>query len=128
MTAVILVSHGSRMAKTKQEVYELIEKLKSLLVFDFIECAFLEIETPSIADAITLCVQKGAGKIIILLNFLNAGRHVDTDIPYILDQARKKFPHVEIHMTKPIGQHPEIPQLFVKMLLPYLSFSNDSGV
>ncbi len=126
MKAVILISHGSRLAETKNEVCGLIEKLKILYKETLIEYGFLEIESPSIPQAIDSCVQRGACEIIILLNFLNAGRHVDTDIPKILQQARLKFPHIKIHMTRPVGQHPEIPLLFAKMLEPYLSFSNDN--
>ncbi len=125
MKAVVLVSHGSRLSKTKDEVWELIKNLKELVGISLIECAFLEIETPSIPDAIDLCVEKKATEIIILLNFLNAGRHVDYDIPQILDSARKKFPHIKIYMTQPIGQHPAIAGLFAQVLLPYLNLPND---
>jgi sirohydrochlorin ferrochelatase len=124
MKAVLLISHGSRIAKTKQEVLLLIEKLKDLLKFSFIECAFLEIERPSIPDAIAGCVKKGATEIIILLNFLNAGRHIDFDIPQILNQSRQQFPNVKIILTQPIGQHSEVPQLFSQIITPYLTDSN----
>ncbi len=124
MKAVLLISHGSRIAKTKQEVLLLIEKLKDLLKFSFIECAFLEIETPSIPDAIAGCVKNGATEIIILLNFLNAGRHIDFDIPQILNQARQQFSNTRIVLTEPIGQHSEIPQLFSQIITPYLTDSN----
>ncbi len=125
MKAVILISHGSRLVKTKDEVKDLIEKLKKLLSIPLIEYGFLEIETPSIPQAIESCVQKGANEIIILLNFLNAGRHVDKDIPQILDDARKEFAHVKFYMTEPIGQHAQIPALFAQMLSSYLVESND---
>ncbi len=125
MKAVVVVSHGSRLSKTKDEVCELIKNLKVLVGISLIECGFLEIEKPSIPDAIDLCVEKQATEIIILLNFLNAGRHVDHDIPQILKSARKRFPHVKIHMTQPIGQHPAIVGLFAQMLSPYLNLPND---
>lgn len=124
MRAILLISHGSRIAKTKQEIHLMIEKLKDLLKLSFIECAFLEIESPSIPDAIAGCVKKGATEIIVLLNFLNAGRHVDTDIPRILNEARHQFPHIKIILTKPIGQHFEIPQLFSQIVKPFLIDSN----
>ena len=124
MKAVLLVSHGSRISKTKQEVLLLIEKLKIRVGITFIECAFLEIETPSIPDAIAKCIDEGASEIIVLLNFLNAGRHVDFDIPQILNQARLQFPNVRMILTQPIGQHSEIPQLFSQIIAPYLIDSN----
>lgn len=116
MRAALVISHGSRTSKTKEQVQALVKKLQSLTGISLIEYAFLEIESPSIPQGITNCVQKGATEIIILLNFLNAGRHVDVDVPAIVQESREKFPHVEIHITKPVGQHPAIPKLFAEML------------
>ncbi len=128
MKAVILISHGSRSAQTKQEVFELIEKLKLLLNISYVECAFLEMENPSIPDAIAAAVTNGAREIVILLNFLNAGRHVDFDIPQIVNEAQKKFPQVSMYITKPLGQHKAIPSLFADMLLPFINSSNESKI
>ncbi len=119
MKAVILISHGSRISKTKEEVSQLIEKIRPRTTITFIQCAFLELESPSIPEAIADCIKQGADEIIILLNFLNAGRHVDTDIPQIINEARHTFPHVKIYLTQPVGQHEGIANLFSQMLLPY---------
>ena len=117
--AVLIISHGSRISKTKKELQGLAKKLRSLTGFTLVEYAFLEIESPSIPLGISHCVRKGAAEIIILLNFLNAGRHVDMDIPRIVEEAAAKFPKVKIRLTKPVGQHSGILKLFVKMLSPF---------
>lgn len=119
MKAVIIISHGSRISKTKEEVCILVEKIKKLTHISFMECAFLELESPSIPESIDACIGRGATEIIILLNFLNAGRHVDTDIPEIVNDARARFPHVKFHITPPVGQHAGIADLFAEMLSPY---------
>jgi sirohydrochlorin cobaltochelatase len=119
MKAVLIISHGSRSAKTKEEVRELIAKLKPLTSVALIECAFLELESPLIPQGIELCVSRGATEIIILLNFLNSGRHVDVDIPGIVEESRKKFPAVTITITQPVGQHEGIAKLFADMLEPF---------
>ncbi len=119
MKAALIISHGSRSAKTKEEIRHLIAKLQLLTEISLLEFAFLEIESPSIAEGIENCVQKGATEIIILLNFLNAGRHVDQDIPRIVQESQKIFPQVKIDITTPIGQHPAIPRLFAELLAPF---------
>ena len=119
MKAALIISHGSRSAKTKEEVQSLIGQLKPLTAIPLIECAFLELESPSIAEGIELCISRGAAEVIIMLNFLNAGRHVDVDIPAIVDESRKKFPNVKIIITQPVGQHPGIANLFAEMLAPF---------
>ena len=116
MKAVLLVSHGSRSIQTKREVRQLLSRLKPVINTDILKYAFLEIERPSIPEAIDQCVKKGAQEIIILLNFLNAGRHVDEDIPEIIRKARQKHKNVQIISTIPVGQHPRIVHLFAHLV------------
>ena len=116
MKAVLLISHGSHFPKTTQEVKEFVVQLKEQSDIAIVEYAFLEIASPSIPEGIDICVEKGATKIIILLNFLNAGKHVDEDIPHIVDEARVKHPSVEITVTQPIGKHEKIVKLFLDMI------------
>lgn len=116
MKAVLLVSHGSRSSKTKEEVIELVKVLKFKTGVDIFEFAFLEIEHPSIPEGIDLCVQKGATQVIVLLNFLNSGRHVNEDIPAIVEEAQENYPEVEFSISQPIGQHEKISDLFVDLI------------
>ena len=112
MKAVLLVSHGSHSPKTRKEVAALIRKLKKKMTGDFVSFAFLEIASPSIPEGISECVKKGATKIVILLNFLNSGKHVDHDIPRIVKEAGTKYPSIKFCLTSPVGQHPRITELF----------------
>ena len=112
MKAVLLVSHGSRSSKTKEEVIDLVKVLKFKTSIDIFEFAFLEIEHPNIPEGLDLCVRKGGKQIIILLNFLNSGRHVNEDIPAIVQEAKEKHPGVEFLISQPIGQHEKIADLF----------------
>jgi len=116
MKAVLLISHGSRLSQTKEEVVQLLRKLKRKSAADIFEYAFLEIEKPSISEGIDICARKGAKEIILVLNFLNAGRHVDIDIPQIIRDARRKYPAVSIRSTVPVGQHLGIVSLFWDMI------------
>ena len=116
MKAILLVSHGSRSPKTKEEISALVRVLRQRLPQDIVEFAFLEIETPSIPEGIDQCIKQGAAEIVVTLNFLNAGRHVDQDIPAIVLAAQKKYPHIKIIISKPIGQHVQIPNLFIDLI------------
>jgi len=116
MKAVLLISHGSHSPKTKQEVVALIKRLQPLCDFGIFEYAFLEIEKPSIPEGIDICVEKGATDITVLLNFLNSGKHVDDDIPRIIKEAKIKHAGVNFGSTIPVGQHPQITELFLDLL------------
>ena len=116
MKAVLLVSHGSHSPKTKREIENLVQLLKKQSGIPIFEFAFLEIERPTIPEGIDICVKKGAKEIVVLLNFLNAGRHVDQDIPAIVKEAQAKYPQIPIRITTPVGQHPGIINLFKDLL------------
>jgi len=116
MRAILIVSHGSRSPKTKEEIKVLVQILGCRLPNDIIEFAFLEIEHPSIPEGLDQCVSKGATEIVVALNFLNAGRHVNEDIPAIVSAAQAKYPQIKISITQPIGQHPQIPDLFIDLI------------
>jgi sirohydrochlorin ferrochelatase len=114
--AVLLVSHGSRSSKTKEEIIILVDSLREHLPEEIIEYAFLEIESPSIPEGIDRCVSQGAAQIVVTLNFLNAGRHVNEDIPAIVHRAQEKYPQIKFILSRPIGQHPQIPNLFIDLI------------
>lgn len=116
MKAVLLISHGSRSSETKREISQLVDRLRSAGGADIIEFAFLELETPSIPQGIDMCVEKGATRVIVLLNFLNSGRHVNVDIPAIVEESKKKYPDISISITIPVGQHPGIDALFLDII------------
>ena len=116
MKAVLVVSHGSHSLKTKREVAALIRKLRRQTKIPIVKFAFLEIESPSIPEGIDLCVKKGAKEILITLNFLNSGKHVDEDIPRIIRETKTKYPAMKFKITKPVGQHPKITHLFLDLI------------
>ncbi len=116
MKAILIISHGSRSPKTKQEVAVLVNRLRQSLPGMIVDFAFLEIEPPSIPEGIDQCVAQGADEVVITLNFLNSGRHVNDDIPSIVAESQKKYPHIKISITNPVGQHPQIPNLFIDLI------------
>lgn len=110
--AVLIISHGSRSPKTKLEVEALIDRLSSERSDMIFEMGFLELEEPSIPQGVDRCVEHGAKEVVVILNFLNSGRHVDQDIPEIIADCRKKHLGVRIELSTPVGQHPRMVELF----------------
>ena len=120
MKSILLVSHGSHNPKTKQEIADLTQKIKSATQTKHVRFAFLEIESPSIPEGIKQCVEEGADEVLLLLNFLNSGRHVDEDIPAIVADEAKKYPQCTLSVSKPVGQHDGILKLFLDLIeMPY---------
>jgi len=116
MKAILIVSHGSHSPNTKIEVSLLVDILHQHFSSSIVEFAFLEIESPNVSEGIDICAFQNATQIVIALNFLNSGRHVDEDIPAIVQTAREKYPQIQLTITKPVGQHPKIPNLFIDLI------------
>ena len=105
MKALLLVAHGSRRAKSNQEVVEMSKKLKKHCEgeFDIVNPAFLELADVLIPDGIKQCVEDGATSIIVLPYFLNSGRHVVEDIPNIVNAEKENHPDVPITISSHLG-------------------------
>ena len=77
--------------------------------FDFVICAYLETTSPSIQQAIDVCVRRRARKIYVLPYFLLMGMHTQADIPRIVSLARKKHQgKAKIILCPYIGYHDKI--------------------
>ena len=107
MKALIILAHGSRRDESNLEISDLTNKVKMLVSekFDFVEYAFLEMETPSLMDSIENLIDKNVSEIIVFPYFLNSGVHIKSDIPVILEKARVKYENCVFKLTSPIGAY-----------------------
>lgn len=116
ISAVLLVSHGSRSAQARREIDALAGRLAKASGADVFESAFLEIEQPSIPEGLEACARKGALRITVLLNFLNSGRHAASDIPEIVRAFQAGHPGVECRITPCLAAHEGIDALYLDLL------------
>lgn len=116
MKAILLISHGSRYDETIDEIRATLQEITKKTDVVILEYAFLEMQSPDIPEGIERCITRGADEILVLLNFLNAGRHVDRDIPRIISEAKAKYPRVSITISKPLGHHPKIVEVFADLI------------
>ena len=116
MKALLLITHGSRSPQSRDEVIALAAVLKERSQVKIVEYCFLDVDRPNIPEGIETCVAKGATHITILLNFLNSGNHVLLDVPGLVKEAQEKYPKLTFKITAPIGQHPQIPDLFLDLI------------
>ncbi len=86
--AVILVGHGSKALDFDNAMRQVASKLKQQKKYASVCCAYLEINKPSISEAIEEAVQKGSHEVRVLPYFLLTGRHVIEDIPKIVHEAK----------------------------------------
>lgn len=119
MKSLLLVAHGSRREASNEEVRQLTAKLQQQAhnKFTYIDCAFLELATPSIPEGIDLCIDHQSTEIIVLPYFLSAGRHVSIDIPAIIKQKQAEYPYIAIKVVDHLGSIEGISSLILTSLI-----------
>ena len=109
---VVVIAHGSRAEVAndahRQVATDLDQRLGSGVT---VVPAFLELAEPDIGSAIDAAVVDGAIEVLLLPHFLYPGRHVGTDIPAIVDDARRRHPMVTVTLLEATGADPAMADL-----------------
>jgi sirohydrochlorin ferrochelatase len=104
-TAIIIVDHGSRRPESNRLLEDVARAFAARFAgqYDIVEPAHMDLAEPTIAAAYARCVERGAGRIVVLPYFLGPGKHRTTDIPRLTAEAHAKFPHTCYHVTATLG-------------------------
>lgn len=116
--AILLVGHGSRMQEGNQQLLAFAERVQDRLgsKYPIIETCFLELTTPTIAQGIAACIERGATRVTLVPIILFGAGHSKIHIPYAIDVAREQYPGVEFSYGKPIGVHPKALEILASRL------------
>ena len=90
LPAVILVGHGSKAGGFDGAMKRVASRLRRG-PFSSVRCAYLEITSPSIADAVDASVRAGAEEVRVVPYFVLSGRHIREHIPAIVSVQRKRW-------------------------------------
>lgn len=116
MQALLIIAHGSRRPESNDEIRALAAKVgeQSGNAYGYVGSAFLELAEPSIPDGIQQCIDQGAEAVTIMPFFLSAGRHVVTDVPALVREKQREYPHIRIHMAPYLGVSSLMPSLILQ--------------
>ncbi len=101
---LILFGHGARDARWREPFDRLHAKLSALLPDCAVRLAFLELMTPSLADAIDELAGAGVATITVIPVFFGQGGHLRRDFPVLVEECRAKYPSVEIRTSPAVGE------------------------
>lgn len=103
-TAWLVVAHGSRAPHVTDDHDAVCAELADDAPEGVdVRPAYLEINDPSIPDAIDAAVADGADRVVLLPYFLHAGNHTRRDIPAAIDEAAVRHPGVVLTMADHLG-------------------------
>ena len=115
--AVILVGHGSKAPDFDKTMRQVVAKLKQQKKYASVCCAYLEINSPSISEAIKTAVQNDAKEVRVLPYFLLTGRHVIKDIPEIVHEAKLRHAgEAKVVLCPYLGFDPKLVKLVQKRI------------
>lgn len=107
MTGFVVFAHGSRIESANQSVRRIAATLSSRTAV-LVEAAFLELGTPDLPGAVERLTAQGAERIIVIPYFLTLGRHIEEDLPRIVEGISQRHSGVRIQVTPPLDGHPAL--------------------
>ncbi|MBI4335435.1 MAG: sirohydrochlorin cobaltochelatase [Candidatus Omnitrophica bacterium] len=105
---VIILGHGSNLAKANDSLRKLAGEIKAQSGLGLVEPAFLQLCEPDLPMVIKKVVRRGCKKVVIVPFFLFMGNHVKRDIPKLIEQEAKRYKEVELVYARNLGQDPRI--------------------
>lgn len=115
--AVILLGHGSIREAANVEVRGMWDILAEQLPELNITGSFVEVAEPTLEQEIGRLAAEGVEQIVIVPMFLTRGQHLSNGIPRILETMRKKYPSIEINLTRHLGVDPLLAEIIKNRLL-----------
>ncbi len=104
--AMLVMVHGSPRPVANNDMFAVVDLLRERGIYPIVEVGFMELNEPSIPEAIARCVEQGATRIIAVPYFLHTGNHVTDDLPGLLEAAQAQYPQVQFLMGDYLGHDP----------------------
>lgn len=106
--ALILFAHGARDPAWRAPVDALARRVRVLLPRVDVAPAFLELMSPSLAEAVGEAVAAGARRIAVAPVFWAPGSHLRRDVPALLGEVCARHPGVRIDLWAVLGERDAI--------------------
>lgn len=113
--AIILFAHGSRDPLWRVPLEAVAARIAAQQPDRSVLCAYLELSTPSLADAARQLTAQGATQVTVVPMFLGTGKHAREDLPVLVQDLRAAHPSVQFHVQPAIGEDPRMTALMAEI-------------
>jgi sirohydrochlorin cobaltochelatase len=114
---IILFAHGSRDPLWRLPIEAVAERMRALSPEVVVDCAYLEMTTPDLAETVKEMADKSIQKICIVPMFLGVGRHAREDLPVLVRNLQNAYPQIEFELRKAMGEEMAITEAMAKVAL-----------
>lgn len=110
-TGIVLFAHGSRDPLWRAPIEAVQTHILAHHPGVAVRCAYLELSTPDLPEAVQELVDQGALAVTIVPMFLGTGKHARADLPVLVDDLRARHPGVRFIVQGAIGEDPRMTAL-----------------
>ena len=121
---IILFGHGSRDPLWRLPLEAVCKKIKHDAPTIAVACAYLELTTPSLAEAVETQLQQNVATVRIVPMFLGVGRHARDDLPILVNGLRLTYPQISFEVQSAVGEQTAVINLLADIALTGLNFEN----
>ena len=108
---IVLFAHGSRDPLWRAPIEAVEAHIRAHHPGVAVRCAYLELTTPDLSQAVEDLVDQGATAVTIVPMFLGTGKHAREDLPVLVAELRARHPRVQVHVQAAIGEDPRMTAL-----------------
>lgn len=105
---LILFAHGARDARWAEPFEAIAARARMLQPSLDVRLAFLELMTPTLAEAGAAMAAAGQTQVDVVPLFLGTGGHVREDLPAQMKAVRAAHPGVQWRLHRAIGEQPDV--------------------
>jgi sirohydrochlorin cobaltochelatase len=120
--ALVLFAHGARDARWAEPFEAVAAQVRATLPAVPVALAFLELMTPSLAEAIGQLAAGGATAIDVVPLFLGTGGHLRSDLPRLVEAVRAAHPALAIRLHAAIGEHASVIEAMARAAVSAAAF------
>lgn len=113
LEGVIILGHGSRRAEANEEIYAITEQAKDISGSVLYKTCFLQFGQPSLPQVVEEMNEAGIRSITVVPLLLTVGSHIQEDLPAMLQQEKKRFPHITFMLAPHLGADRRIAEIVV---------------
>lgn len=115
--AIVLFAHGARDARWAQPLERLKNELVRMRPGTRVHLAFLELQEPTLGDALAMLTAEGLRTIDIAPIFWSKGGHIVRDLPGLIGAFTANHPGVSVRVLPVLAELPGMDEFIARAIL-----------
>lgn len=112
--ALVLFAHGARDPRWAEPFRRLADRVQAQRPDVIVKLAFLELMSPRLPECVPQLVAAGCDKVTVVPVFLGQGGHVLRDLPLLVGELRRVFPHVQLGVAQAVGEDESVQEAMAR--------------